>query len=162
MRRWGLTILAMSADVHKKTSLLQSLLHTILPLIIAHVCHPVPVHRKDLISNLNLTVLRRAAFSHTHIPHTQSNTNINTLNMHYTQNKCWKLLKTPFIQIMTMSELNIIYFSLSYNTFCFMHILFHCYLGQLEAHQIQPRKISALYTVAAHVRWVADALWSCR
>lgn len=52
-----------------------------------------------------------------------------------------------------MSELNIIYFSLSYNTFCFMYILFHCYLGQLEAHQIQPRKISALYTVAAHVQF---------
>lgn len=75
----GLTILAMSADVHKQTSLLQGLLHTALPLIIAHVCHPVSIHRKDLISNLNLTELRCAAC----IAH-----------MHYTQNKCSKLLKT--------------------------------------------------------------------
>lgn len=66
-KRWcRLTIIAMSADVHKQTTLLQGLLHTVLPLGIAHVCHPVAVHCKDLISNLHLTERRWAAFSHKH------------------------------------------------------------------------------------------------
>lgn len=56
-----LTVLAMSANIHDQTALLQSVLHAGLPVCVAHFCHLVPVHRQHLVSGLKLAHLGLAA-----------------------------------------------------------------------------------------------------
>lgn len=61
-----LTVLSLSANVHKQATILQGFIHAPFPLFIAHVCHLLPIHCQNLIPDLQVAHLCWTVYKNAH------------------------------------------------------------------------------------------------